>query len=72
MYPDEPPLLKFMSKINMNCVNQTTGLIEHRLVPLLARWNRDYTIKTMLQEIRRIMTMKENLKLSQPPEGTCF
>lgn len=72
MYPDEPPLLKFLSKINMNCVNQTTGVIEQRLVPLLARWNRDYTIKTMLQEIRRIMTMKENLKLSQPPEGTCF
>lgn len=39
---------------------------------MLARWSRDYTIKSMLQEIRRIMTMKENIKLAQPPEGTSF
>lgn len=36
---------------------------------MLAAWNREYTIKSVLQEIRRIMTLKENLKLPQPPEG---
>lgn len=46
--------------------------VENRLVPMLTRWNREYTIKSTLQEIRRIMTMKENLKLAQPPEGSCF
>lgn len=46
--------------------------VDHRLVPMLSRWNREYTIKTMLQEIRRIMTMKDNIKLAQPPEGSCF
>lgn len=96
-YPDEPPTLRFLSKININCINQSNGVvsvpfvtslilkvlvlqkkkqlqfqIDHRLVPMLTRWNREYTIKSMLQEIRRIMTMKDNLKLPQPPEGSCF
>lgn len=90
-YPDEPPTLRFLSKININCINQSNGVVsglhlynkkklkkrfifqvDHRLVPMLSRWNRDYTIKTMLQEIRRIMTMKDNIKLAQPPEGSCF
>jgi len=71
-YPDEPPLLKFLSRINMNCVNGTSGVVDSRMVPILTRWQRDYTIKTILQELRRLMTTKENLKLSQPPEGTLF
>lgn len=39
---------------------------------MLSRWNREYTIKATLQEIRRIMTLKDNLKLTQPPEGAAF
>lgn len=50
----------------------TRTQVEHRLVPMLTRWNREYTIKSLLQEVRRIMTMKDNLKLPQPPEGSCF
>ena len=36
------------------------------------RWDRNYTIKTVLQELRRLMLVKENIKLSQPPEGSTF
>ncbi|GBP64510.1 Ubiquitin-conjugating enzyme E2 variant 2 [Eumeta japonica] len=71
-YPDEPPTARFISRINMNCVNSQTGLVDNRQVPILARWQRDYTIKTVLQELRRLMTLKENMKLSQPPEGSTF
>ncbi|VEN55762.1 unnamed protein product, partial [Callosobruchus maculatus] len=46
--------------------------VDNRQVPVLARWQRDYTIKTVLQELRRLMTLKENMKLAQPPEGSCF
>jgi ubiquitin-conjugating enzyme E2 variant len=42
------------------------------MVPILCRWQRDYTIKTLLQELRRLMTLKDNLKLTQPPEGAMF
>ena len=46
--------------------------MDRRSIPVLARWQRTYSIKTLLQELRRGMTIKENLKLSQPPEGTAF
>ena len=46
--------------------------MDPRAVTVLARWNREYTIKTVLQELKRQMLIKENIKLSQPPEGAMF
>lgn len=46
--------------------------VDRRSIPVLARWQRTYSIKTLLQELRRGMTIKENMKMSQPPEGTAF
>jgi len=70
-YPDKPPSIRFTSRINMSCVS-SNGAVEPRMVPILQRWQRDYTLKTVLQELRRIMLMKENMKLTQPPEGSVF
>lgn len=38
----------------------------------MRNWNRSMSIKAILQDIRRQMTLKENSKLSQPPEGSLF
>ena len=46
--------------------------VDIRAVQILSRWNREYTIKILLQELRRLMLQKENVKLSQPPEGSVF
>merc|ERR1712063_98393 len=62
-YPDKPPSIRFTSRINMSCVS-SNGAVEPRMVPILQRWQRDYTLKTVLQELRRIMLMKENMKLT--------
>jgi len=70
-YPDQPPVVKFSNRINLNCVT-SSGQVDSRAVPVLSRWNRDYTIKTVLQELRRLMLIKENIKLSQPPEGSTY
>uniref|UniRef100_A0A0K8SMC7 Ubiquitin-conjugating enzyme E2 variant 2 n=1 Tax=Lygus hesperus TaxID=30085 RepID=A0A0K8SMC7_LYGHE len=71
-YPEDAPSARFISRINMTCVNSTTGQVDQKVVPILSRWQRDYTIKSLLQELRRLMTAKENMKLTQPPEGSNF
>jgi len=70
-YPEKPPTVRFTSRINMNGVS-SNGSVDVRAVPILSRWNREYTIKTLLQELRRLMLQKENMKLPQPPEGTTY
>merc|ERR1712123_432196 len=70
-YPGQPPTVRFMSRINLNCVT-SNGWVDVRAVPVLCRWDRNYTIKSVLQELRRQMLLKDNIKLSQPPEGASY
>ena len=46
--------------------------VDRKHFSVLAKWQRNYSIKHVLQDIRKTMTMKENLKLQQPPEGTTY
>ncbi|KAG1683641.1 Sodium/hydrogen exchanger 2 [Nymphon striatum] len=71
-YPDEPPTVRFITRVNINGVVQTSGAVERRIVPVLSNWQRSYSIKMILMEIRRLMTLKENSRLPQPPEGSYF
>lgn len=50
------------------CVPQ----VDSRSIPILAKWQSSYSIKFVLQEIRRLMLAKENMKLPQPPEGQSY
>jgi ubiquitin-conjugating enzyme E2 variant len=79
-YPDKPPSITFISKINLPSVNQTDG----RVVRLgcFDTWKRAFTIETVLSELRRYvwgrvndcreMSSGANKKLPQPAEGACF
>ncbi|XP_021063508.1 ubiquitin-conjugating enzyme E2 variant 2-like [Mus pahari] len=42
------------------------------IIPVLAKWQNSYSIKVILQELRRLMMSKENMKLPQPPEGQTY
>ncbi|CAG2104032.1 unnamed protein product [Medioppia subpectinata] len=54
-YPDERPTVRFLSAIRLNGVNETTGAVDPNKYPALSRWQRHYTIKTVLMELRAAM-----------------
>uniref|UniRef100_A0A3B5KGC2 Ubiquitin-conjugating enzyme E2 variant 2 n=1 Tax=Takifugu rubripes TaxID=31033 RepID=A0A3B5KGC2_TAKRU len=71
-YPETAPTVRFVTKINMNGINNSNGMVDSRSIPILAKWQSSYSIKFVLQELRRLMLAKENMKLPQPPEGQSY
>lgn len=70
-YPQRPPNVWFMTRINMKGV-ESNGRVNSKDVQILARWQNNFTISTLLRELRRLMTAKENCKTSQPPDGSTY
>lgn len=71
-YPETAPYVKFVTKINVPWVGQGDGAVDTRKCPHLARWQRNYTMKTVLTELRRMMADKQYSSYRQPPEGTTY
>lgn len=51
-YPNKPPTVKFLSKINIPCVD-SKGVVDPSKVGCLSNWKRSYTMENVLLEIRR-------------------
>ncbi|CAB3981635.1 Hypothetical predicted protein [Paramuricea clavata] len=69
-YPDVKPEIRFITRINMVGVDKNTGVVYN--IPMLNNWKRNCTMKSLLTELRRLMTQKENMKTAQPVEGSTF
>ena len=70
-YPQKPPKVKFISKVNMPFVDQKSGFVKPNSLNILRNWNRDCTLESYLTAIRD--ELKNNIgKYPQPPEGSKF
>ncbi|CAE6472024.1 hypothetical protein ACGC1H_003835 [Rhizoctonia solani] len=70
-YPDVPPTISFLSKVNLSFVGPT-GKVDPMKLPVLANWIRDSTLETVLVQMRREMAAPHNRKLPQPAEGSTY
>lgn len=43
--------------------------VEPKLFPMLADWQREYTMEDILMELKREMMSSRNRRLAQPAEG---
>ncbi|CAG9316260.1 unnamed protein product [Blepharisma stoltei] len=71
-YPQEAPQVRFLTKINMNCINKCNGSIDPSQFRILGNWNSSYTIESILIELYKEMKNICNKNLPQPPEGEFF
>jgi ubiquitin-conjugating enzyme E2 variant len=71
-YPQEPPQITFISKINLAGVNQKNGAIDNQYFSVLKNWTKNYTLQDALKGIRKEMESSSFKKLSQPEEGSVF
>eukprot|EP00914_Ancora_sagittata_P022047 GHVO01043847.1.p1 GENE.GHVO01043847.1~~GHVO01043847.1.p1 ORF type:complete len:149 (-),score=11.10 GHVO01043847.1:69-488(-) len=69
-YPDTPPRVRFLTRINLPCVD-ATGKVTNKL-NILDRWDRERTLEGVLLELRVEMTTYAARKLAQPPEGDMY
>jgi ubiquitin-conjugating enzyme E2 variant len=70
-YPVEAPKVRFVSKINLASVNPQNGQLQPDF-PVLAQWNRNMSIETILVGLKNSMVTPMNRRLPQPPEGSYF
>jgi len=65
-YPDQPPTVSFVQKINMPGVDPLTGLVNHHVI--MKSWNRNNTMYDYLASIRQAMIAVAKVKQPGPDE----
>mmetsp|Transcript_121526 Transcript_121526/g.170984 ORF Transcript_121526/g.170984 Transcript_121526/m.170984 type:complete len:144 (+) Transcript_121526:77-508(+) len=70
-YPNQAPIVKFVTKVNMGCV-KSDGSIDLSKYNILKNWQKSYSIETILTGLKNEMASSANRKLNQPSEGSTY
>ncbi len=70
-YPKVPPVIKFISKVNLPFVTPT-GSIDRAGFGPFKQWSPKFTMEHCLIELRKEMASPANKRLPQPAEGSCY
>lgn len=70
-YPDHPPSVRFITRINLPCVD-LAGNVKAADFDTLRNWKRSYSMETVLLELRKTMALPANKKAAQPEEGSVY
>lgn len=71
-YPDQPPIVHFISKINLPGVDQNDGRVDLSKLQRVSQWARNFTMEKILVALREHMAHPNHRKLHQPPEGNTY
>jgi ubiquitin-conjugating enzyme E2 variant len=71
-YPDQPPVVRFVTKVNMDCVGPNGEINKNVFTKLGSAWNRNETIASILSGLREAMRSPKNRGLSQPQENSTY
>jgi len=71
-YPKKAPTVKFLTKINLGCINSSNGNIDVSKFAVLKNWDKSYTLEHILTGLKNEMASSANKKLVQPKEGEMY
>ena len=71
-YPNLPPKVKFTSKVNMDCVDSTTGIVIPNKFDIMDNWDPSYSMETILIGLKDKMANSTNKSKAQPADGEMF
>ncbi|KAI8594759.1 ubiquitin-conjugating enzyme/RWD-like protein, partial [Dissophora ornata] len=56
-YPDMPPTVSFLSRVNLPCVHPTNGRVDPSKLTCLSNWRRSFGLETVLTDLRRYVVL---------------
>ena len=64
--------MKFTSKVNLDCVDSTNGVILESKFDIIGNWDLSYSMEHILIGLKHKMANSANKSLAQPADGEMY